>query len=189
MGGRRRLTRFDTAFNAATRGPRPLSRSRSQARRRNFLSSWRRNVPNRPRMKRGSAAPAAAPSTPVLDVLYGRGVQRPEALTFGEAAELYDRVRPGYPDAVFDAVLSAVPGARRALDAGAGTGRATVALAERGVAVEAVEPDSRMAALARTRCAGLPVRIRETRFEDWQGAAGTFNLVVCAQAWHWLDHA
>jgi SAM-dependent methyltransferase len=64
-----------------------------------------------------------------------------------------------------------------------------VALAERGVAVEAVEPDPRMAALARTRCAGLPVRIRETRFEDWQGAAGTFDLVVCAQAWHWLDHA
>jgi SAM-dependent methyltransferase len=33
------------------------------------------------------------------------------------------------------------------------------------------------------------VRIRELRFEDWDGPAEAFDLVVCAQAWHWLDHA
>lgn len=112
-----------------------------------------------------------------------------EGLTFGEVADLYDRVRPGYPNALFDAVLAAVRDPRRVLEAGAGTGHATTALARRGLAVEAVEPDTRMAAVARDRCDGLPVRIHEARFEDWRGDSGAFDLVVCAQAWHWLDRA
>src|SRR3954447_13440858 len=77
-----------------------------------------------------------------------RDVGRDRGLTFGEAAELYDRARPGYPEPLFDEVLTSVPGAARVLEAGAGTGHATAALAARGVAVEAVEPDPRMAAVA-----------------------------------------
>lgn len=83
-----------------------------------------------------------------------------EALGFGEAAALYDRVRPGYPSAVFDAVLAAVPAPARALEAGAGTGLATVELARRGLIVDAVEPDARMAKFARGRCEQLTVRVR-----------------------------
>ena len=64
---------------------------------------------------------------------------RSEGLTFGEIADLYDRVRPGYPEAVFDAVAGAVPDPRSALEAGAGTGHATAALAERGIAGLAAE--------------------------------------------------
>jgi len=49
------------------------------------------------------------------------------ALSFGQVADDYDRYRPGYPDALYAAVL-----APRMLEAGAGTGRATLALAQRG---------------------------------------------------------
>ena len=114
---------------------------------------------------------------------------RDEGLAFGEAAELYDRSRPGYPEPLFDDVLEAVPGATRVLEAGAGTGHVTAALAARGVAVEAIEPDPRMAAVARRRCAGLPVRVLERRFEDWDGDAGSFEVVACGQAWHWIEPA
>ena len=111
-----------------------------------------------------------------------------EGRAFGEVAELYDRVRPAYPDAVYAAVLSAVPRMGRALEAGAGTGHATAAIAGHGVSVEAVEPDPRMARVAQERCSGLPVRVHRSRFEDWDGPPGGFELVFSAQAWHWLDH-
>jgi SAM-dependent methyltransferase len=113
---------------------------------------------------------------------------RERASVFGEVAELYDARRPGYPDELFDALVAYVPGARRVLEAGAGTGKATAALAARGLSVEAVEPDGAMAAIARRRCAGLPVRIVDgMRIEDWDGEPGAFDLVVSAQAWHWVD--
>jgi hypothetical protein len=44
-----------------------------------------------------------------------------------------------------------------------------------------------MAALARVRCAGLPVHVEESRFED--AGAGGVPLVFSAQAWHWIDPA
>jgi SAM-dependent methyltransferase len=113
---------------------------------------------------------------------------REQATVFGEVAELYELRRPTYPAALFAALLEAVPGARRALEAGAGTGKATAALARSGLAVEAVEPDPAMAAVARRVCAGLDVTVRAGRFEEWDGEAGAFDLVVSAQAWHWVDH-
>ena len=109
-------------------------------------------------------------------------------MAFGEVARLYDRVRPAYPDAVYTSVLSAVDPARRALEAGAGTGHATAVIAARGVALDAIEPDRRMADIARARCKGLPVRVWQSRFEEWRGPRGAFDLVFSAQAWHWLDH-
>jgi SAM-dependent methyltransferase len=112
----------------------------------------------------------------------------PEGLTFGEVAELYDRVRPAYPGEVYTAVLSAVGDARRALEAGAGTGHATAVIAGRGIAVDAVEADRRMADVAQARCKGLPVRVQCSRFEEWRGPSGAFDLVFSAQAWHWLEH-
>jgi len=51
-------------------------------------------------------------------------------LSFGGVAELYDRSRPSYPPALVDDVLEFAgvgPGeADRALEVGAGTGKATV---------------------------------------------------------------
>jgi SAM-dependent methyltransferase len=108
---------------------------------------------------------------------------------FGEVAELYDARRPGYPAALFDAVLAAVPGARRVLEAGAGTGRATVELARRGLRVDAVEADAAMAAVARRATAGLPVDVHVIRFEDFAPEPGAYDLVASAQAWHWVGPA
>jgi SAM-dependent methyltransferase len=114
-------------------------------------------------------------------------VARIRSRVFGEAAELYERRRPGYPDALYDQLLTLVGAGGRALEAGAGTGRATVELARRGLQVVAVEPDAAMADHLRRSVSGLPVRIEQRPFEEWDGEAGSFELVACAQAWHWLD--
>jgi len=108
---------------------------------------------------------------------------------FGEVAGLYDARRPGYPDALYDDLLAAAPGARRVLEAGAGTGRATLALARRGLEVVAVEPDAAMAAIARRATDGLAVAVVESAFESYDPEPGSFDLVVSAQAWHWVDPA
>jgi SAM-dependent methyltransferase len=44
-----------------------------------------------------------------------------------------------------------------------------------------------MAAVARRKLARFPkVSVETARFEDWAGGDGAFDLVFCAQAWHWL---
>jgi SAM-dependent methyltransferase len=111
-----------------------------------------------------------------------------QRLAFGRVADLYDRARPSYPDAVIDELIDAAalqPGSR-VLEVGAGTGKATEQLAERGLAVLALEPDAAMAALARRRCASHPlVEISQLAFEDWRGHERV-HAVASAQAWHWI---
>jgi SAM-dependent methyltransferase len=114
---------------------------------------------------------------------------RQPRLVFGEVADLYDRVRPSYPDALVDDVieLSGVAVSGRALEVGAGTGKATEMFARRGVAVHAIEPSGEMAAFARRRCAEFDdVTFEECDFEDWHGPEHEFALVFSAQAWHWV---
>lgn len=109
---------------------------------------------------------------------------------FGEVAELYDASRPGYPDAVVDDLLELgqVREHERVLEVGAGTGKATVLFAARGVGVLAIEPSAAMAAVARRNCASYAeVEIVGSDFEHWDPAGREFPLLYCAQAWHWID--
>jgi SAM-dependent methyltransferase len=117
---------------------------------------------------------------------------REQRLVFGEVADLYDRARPSYPDALIEEVLSYCASAsaspERALEVGAGTGKATVALASRGLEIVALEPDPAMAAVARRNCSPFPlVRVEVASFEDWGDQTERFSLVISAQAWHWVN--
>ena len=113
---------------------------------------------------------------------------RPRRLVFGEVAGLYERARPGYPAFLIDDLVAwAQPGAR-ALEIGAGTGKATRLLAARGVSVLGLEPSAEMAAYARAATASLGnVEIVESDFERWRPDGQTFPLAYAAQAWHWVD--
>jgi SAM-dependent methyltransferase len=111
---------------------------------------------------------------------------------FGTVAATYDRVRPGTPPELVDAVLArAFPAGTplgRAVEVGAGTGLATQAFAARGVDVTCYEPDPAMAAVLRDRFADRPgVHVVPDRFENARD--GGFGLLFSAQAWHWIDPA
>lgn len=108
---------------------------------------------------------------------------RERANSFGGAAANYDAYRPRYPDRLIDDVLA--PGARWVLEAGAGTGIASMQMIERGAKVLAVEPDTRMAAVAQAK--GIPVEL--ATFEDWEPAGRRFDRVVFAASFHWVDPA
>jgi SAM-dependent methyltransferase len=117
-------------------------------------------------------------------------VALPQRLLFGEVADLYDRHRPSYPAALVDDLLAraGLEHGRRAIEVGAGTGKATELFAARGAAVLAVEPSPPMAALARRRCAAYPgVEVVESDFEALNLGDETFPLLYAAQAWHWID--
>lgn len=112
-------------------------------------------------------------------------------LSFGGVAEEYDRRRPGYPDALVDDVLAyagAEPG-DRALEVGAGTGRATLLFANRGLSVTAVEPDPAMAAVASRRAAtaGTTFELVRSDFESCALPRHAFKVLFSATAWHWVS--
>jgi SAM-dependent methyltransferase len=92
----------------------------------------------------------------------------------------YDRVRPRYPDALVKRIAAAGP---RILDVGCGTGIAGRQLQAVGCTVLGVEPDARMASFARAR--GLEVEV--ARFEAWEPAGRSFDAVMAASCWHWID--
>lgn len=109
---------------------------------------------------------------------------REQRLVFGEVAELYDARRPSYPGELFDLVCEkgALREGDRALEVGAGTGKATSGFLARGLDIVALEPSAEMGAvLARTG-----VRVLHTSFEDWPLEESAFRLVYAAQSWHWV---
>ncbi|HEY2563044.1 MAG TPA: class I SAM-dependent methyltransferase [Acidimicrobiales bacterium] len=111
---------------------------------------------------------------------------------FDEVPELYDRVRPTYPDELF-ADLVSIAGIHQGssvLEVGCGTGQATRALAALGFSVTAVEPGAGMAALARQRLSGFHnVQVETSTFEEWDNRGRRFDLLLAAASWHWVDPA
>ena len=110
---------------------------------------------------------------------------------FGAAADAYDTARPGYPERLIDDVVAFanLEGAP-ALEVGAGTGKATVAFAERGVSLTCLEPDARMAEVLARKVAGNDrVSVVVSGLEDYDGLNEQFGLLIAAQSWHWIDPA
>ncbi len=105
------------------------------------------------------------------------------SLSFGSAAAAYERGRPSYPPEAIDWLLPRT--AQKVLDLGAGTGKLTTRLVERGLDVVAVDPIPDMLELLR---ASLP----ETRAllgtaEEIPLEDNSVDAVLVAQAWHWVD--
>jgi SAM-dependent methyltransferase len=102
-------------------------------------------------------------------------------MSFGADAARYDRTRPTYPSALVDDLTRSED--QDVLDVGCGTGIAARLFLARGRRVLGLEPDPRMAAFARST--GLDVE--EGRIEEWEPLGRKFDLVISAQAWHWVD--
>jgi len=109
-------------------------------------------------------------------------LQRKVAEGFGADAGRYDRARPTYPAALVERIVAASPG-RDVVDVGCGTGISSRLFQAAGCRVLGVEPDPRMAEQARR--GGTEVEV--AKFEDWDTAGRSFDAVIAAQAWHWVD--
>ncbi|SDK87795.1 Methyltransferase domain-containing protein [Nocardioides sp. YR527] len=111
--------------------------------------------------------------------------------SFGAVAEDYERFRPGYPDELVALVSEVAVGpVRRAIEIGAGTGKATRTFAAAGIEVVATDPDVDMLGVLRRECSGLPVTAVHAALEELDPAAfEPFDLLYVAAAWHWTAPA
>jgi SAM-dependent methyltransferase len=110
------------------------------------------------------------------------------ARAFGDAAEVYERVRPGYPPAAI-AWLSRVLDLGRGctvVDLAAGTGKLTAPLVATGARVIAVEPSEGMLEVLRRAVPDAePLLGTAEQIPLPDGAA---DALVVAQAFHWFSH-
>ena len=107
-------------------------------------------------------------------------------------ARQYDRARPSYPAALFDDIVdyAKLEAGARLLEIGCGTGQATLPLARRGFAIDAIELGANLAALAHEKLAQYPnVQVINADFESLDLRPQSCDLVYAATAFHWLDPA
>lgn len=110
-----------------------------------------------------------------------------------DAARVYDEVRPSYPDRLVDDLIASAHLRKngRLLEIGAGTGKATVPLANRGFRIHCIEPGPNLATILADKCSCFPiVTIDIASFEKWIAPdEADYDLIFCAQAFNWLDPA
>ena len=113
------------------------------------------------------------------------GSREQRSLSFGEEAAAYERGRPSYPPEAIDWLLP--PGARDVLDLGAGTGKLTIRLVERGLEVVAVDPIQEMLEVLSGSLPDTPALLGTA--EEIPLPDDSVDSVLVAQAWHWFDPA
>ena len=111
------------------------------------------------------------------------GSRKQRSLSFGSQAAAYERGRPSYPPEAVDWLLPA--GARDVLDLGAGTGKLTSRLVERGLDVVAVDPIAELLDVLRATRPDTPALLGTA--ENIPLEDNSVDAVLVAQAWHWFD--
>lgn len=104
---------------------------------------------------------------------------------FSDRAEEYVKYRPSYPSAAIDKILEGLTASQViAADIGAGTGISSRLLAQRGVSVIAIEPNTAMREVAQTH---PNVEFRPGSAEITNLPDTSVDLVTCFQAFHWFN--
>jgi SAM-dependent methyltransferase len=109
-------------------------------------------------------------------------------LSFNEAPEIYDEVRPSYPVDLFDELFSLLPDDPTIVEVGPGTGQATKDLLARGASVHAIEIGPATAAKLRSNLPSDRLRVSVGDFETTAIASG-IDAVFSASAYHWISPA
>lgn len=106
------------------------------------------------------------------------------ALSFGQAADLYDAIRPTYPEEALAWMTGLTP--KDVLDVGAGTGKLTRGLIALGHRVTAVDPDQQMLDKLTASSPGLH-DAHQGRAEALPLPDASVDVITAGQAFHWFD--
>ena len=118
------------------------------------------------------------------------GWERERRIHFDKIVEKYDKVRWDYPDELFaDAIRYAGSGTgKKAIEIGAGTGKATAPFLNAGYAVTAVELGDNMSEfLAEKFKDHKGFDVITSSFEEVQLEENNYDLIFAASAFHWVD--
>jgi SAM-dependent methyltransferase len=109
---------------------------------------------------------------------------------FDEIVENYDRIRPDYPIEIFEDVIkySGLRKGGKALEIGAGTGKATGFFVKSGYDVTAVEIGANMAGFLHARFDGYDnFRVVVSSFEEAALEGNSYDQIYAASAFHWVN--
>jgi SAM-dependent methyltransferase len=115
--------------------------------------------------------------------------RREQRQSFDNVPDIYDRIRPRYPPALFDDLFALLPARPHILEVGPGTGQATRDLLGRGATVHAIEIGPAMAEKLRQVLPTNDLAITVGNFEDIPIENGTCDCVLSATAYHWIEPA
>jgi len=121
------------------------------------------------------------------------GWERERRTHFDEIADEYDKIRWDYPDELFyDAIdysnKNIKQKDKKAVEIGAGTGKATAPFLENGYDVTAVEMGTNMTAFLVEKYKRFSnFRVITSTFEDAALNENSYDLVYAASAFHWVD--
>lgn len=109
---------------------------------------------------------------------------------FSDRARAYARHRPDYPVAAIEFAIAGLgdPKSLVVADVGAGTGISSRLLAATAARVHAVEPNADMRAEGAGAALAGSIEWVEGSAEATTLGAGSVELVLCAQAFHWFRH-
>jgi len=114
---------------------------------------------------------------------------------FTGKAEIYATYRPSYPTPLLDLIMKQATERQLSIDEcvvadiGAGTGKFTALLLEKGFNVIAVEPNQDMLTQLNKLKLQYPdkLSIQSASAEQTGLAKSSVDIIVCAQAFHWFD--
>lgn len=109
--------------------------------------------------------------------------------TFDTAVPLYDKMRPGYPDDIYNAIFDYVyiDAGSRVVEVGSGSGQATLPVLKTGCCLTAVEYGENFTYLLRDKFKDYEkFDVVTAKFEDARLEADSYDLVFSATAFHWV---
>jgi ubiquinone/menaquinone biosynthesis C-methylase UbiE len=120
----------------------------------------------------------------------GTGWERNKRTLFDEIVMNYDKIRWGYPDKLFADVIrySGLDKGKKALEIGAGTGKATAPFLDKGYVVTAVEMGTNMVEFLLQKFKTYTnFDVITATFEDVLLEEVNYDLIYSASAFHWVD--
>lgn len=111
-------------------------------------------------------------------------------LSFNDVPEQYDMNRPQYPEQLITDIInySSLNSHSEVLEIGPGTGQITLPLAKKGYSFTGIELGENLANYLQNKLLDCPnAKIINSSFENWDNRGKLFDLVISAQAFHWID--
>jgi SAM-dependent methyltransferase len=112
---------------------------------------------------------------------------RARRVSFDKVPDIYHRIRPGYPRAVFDDLFDLLPGRPHVLEVGPGTGQATRDLLGHCATVRAIEIGPAMAERLRQVLPARKLTVTIGDFEHVPTDESSYDCVFSATAYHWIE--
>ena len=149
-----------------------------------FHAVWTHCGPRRVIFRAASPCPRRIPRMVELGIDRSFGCR-----AFGADPASYHSARPPYPDWVFATLVErcGLADGKSVFEIGSGTGTATRRLLDFGARpLIAIEPDPSLAAYLRKNNPDEALKVTVSTFEDAALGETSFDLGVCATAFHWL---